>query len=616
MMSTNIARIRRMIPALVGIVMFSFSATSSRAQKAATENASPAARPSGTIRGHIVNQAGENMNGAVAWALPIGVIAQSRGTSVDGNGNFEFEGLEAGVYNVTAYVPGFVTEPPLSPDESRRYYHIGDSINLSLIKGGVITGTVTTATNAPVVAAAVRAFRLRDANGQPDPGALQPRERPTDDRGVYRFYGLPPGTYVVSVGGAGRFYGGMGAGAYDNDVPTYAPSATRDTAMEIVVGSGEEVTADIQYRGDQGQLISGTLAGLTQSSSQSMGMGMATGTVMLTDVRTRTVLMLAPSSSLNNNSFAFYGVSDGEYEIVAQQTLQSRETMMSVPRRVKVQGADVTGINLSLAPMASITGRLVLESSPPADCTRRRATAAQETLIIARRIKQGAKPSAAKTTKTETTNEVPFSLMTQSADGVPNVKGDFVVRNLYSGSYRIDPQLPSAGWYLRSIAMGAQAIPTKSSDPNVPRDGITLKSGERASSLTVTITEGAAALRGRISVGEGQSVPRGLRVYLVPTEREAAENVLRFFDSAASETDASFAIGNIAPGRYWIIARPADDGDPKKVKPIRQDSALRAKVLREGEAAKKEIWFKPCERAADYDLPYSLPAPLPSSPKP
>ena len=142
MMSTNNPRIRRMVLALVGIVMFFFSATSSRAQKATTENPSPAVRPSGTIRGHVVNQAGEKINGAIAWAFPIGVIAQSRGASVDGNGNFEFDGLEAGVYNVTASVPGFVSEPPTSPDESRRYYHIGDSINLTLIKGGVITGTV------------------------------------------------------------------------------------------------------------------------------------------------------------------------------------------------------------------------------------------------------------------------------------------------------------------------------------------------------------------------------------------------------------------------------------------------------------------------------------------
>jgi hypothetical protein len=94
----------------------------------------------------------------------------------------------------------------------------------------------------------------------------------------------------------------------------------------------------------------------------------------------------------------------------------------------------------------------------------------------------------------------------------------------------------------------------------------------------------------------------------VPTEPEQAENVLHFFESAV-ETDASFAITNIAPGHYWIIARSADDGDPAKVKPIRQESALRARVLHEAGALKKEIAFKPCERLADFDLPYSTSSP-------
>jgi hypothetical protein len=93
---------------------------------------------------------------------------------------------------------------------------------------------------------------------------------------------------------------------------------------------------------------------------------------------------------------------------------------------------------------------------------------------------------------------------------------------------------------------------------------------------------------------------------------KAADNVLRFFDAAA-KSDTGFAIGNVAPGRYSIIARSADDGDPAKVKPIRQDSALRAKVLHEAEASKKEIQFKPCEQTNDYDLPYSLPVPPKSS---
>ncbi len=599
-------RIGRIIVALVGVALL--SATVSRAQKAVPEKMPPAP-PENTISGRIVIQGGEAASGATALAFPIGIVAQPRSTAVVSSGSFKLDGLEAGVYSVSALLPGFVSPPPTSPEESRRYYHTGDSVTLALIKGGVITGTVTNSTNGPVVAASVRAFRVKDVNGQPEPAMVQFRERQTDDRGVYRFYGLPPGTYVISAGGQGRMYGGIYSGAYDNDVPTYAPSSTRDTAMQVLVQSGEEIIADIQYRGEPGQVISGTLAGLTQSTSPAMGM--ATGTVTLTDVRSHAVLMSVGSSSLSNNSFAFYGVPDGEYELLAQQYLPSRDMLISDPRRVKVQGANVTGINLSLAPLGSIAGRLVLESNPPADCVKRHALASQETVIVASRLKQETKPAGGKTAKTETPAELPLSFtVNQRIDGVPDAKGDFTLRNMAAGLYRIESELPGPGWYLRSIVMGPQTIPTKPSDPNIPRDGIALKSGERVSALIVTIAEGAASLRGRVSVAEGQALPSGLRVYLAPAEREGADNVLRFFEARA-DGDGGFVMGNIAPGRYWIIARLDDEGDPTKVQPVRRDSVLRVKVLREAEGLKKEISFKPCERTVDYDLRYLLAASQP-----
>ena len=55
-----------------------------------------------------------------------------------------------------------------------------------MLKGGVITGTVTSATGSPLVQAGVRAILIRDANGKPPTGPRFPAERPTDDRGVYR----------------------------------------------------------------------------------------------------------------------------------------------------------------------------------------------------------------------------------------------------------------------------------------------------------------------------------------------------------------------------------------------------------------------------------------------
>jgi len=584
--------------ALVAVLLFFASAA--RAQNAAPEK-TPAASQSGVITGNLVVSGSDSPAGATAMAYLIGTPTQGRSKPVDSGGNFRFDGLEAGVYSVSAYLPGFVSSPPASPEESRRLYHPGDSVSLNLIKGGVVTGTVTTGTNGPVVAAAVRAIRIKDLNGQPEPLVIQVRERQTDDRGVYRFYGLPPGVYLISAGGQSSSYGGNLPGAYDNDVPTYAPSSTRDTAMAAMVRSGEEIIADIQYHGDSGQVISGTLAGLVQPA---MGFGTPSGTVILIDVRNHAMLASVGASSYSNNGFAFNGVPDGEYELFAQQFLPSRDILRSEPRRVKVQGASISGINLTVAPLGSIAGHLVLESNPPADCVTRRATASLETLIVARRLKQEAKPSAGKPGSPENSAEIPLSnTMNLRLDSVPDVKGDFLLRNLNAGLYRIDSDLPSAGWYLRSIVIGTQPTPGKSSAPNVPRDGVTLKSGERVTGLTITITEGAAGLRGRLSVAEGQSLPTGLRIYLAPAERESRDDVLRFFEARA-DGDGRFALDNIAPGRYWIIARPDDESDPAKVKPIRQDSALRTRVLRRAEELKKEISLKPCERSSDFDFPY------------
>ena len=138
-------------------------------------------------------------------------------------------------------------------------------------------------------------------------------------------------------------------------------------------------------------------------------------------------------------------------------------------------------------------------------------------------------------------------------------------QNLTPGAYRLETYLPGSGWYIRQIARGPAEQKTKlerAGTSNIARDGITLKSGDRLSGITVTITEGGAGLRGRIIAAEGQQAPQNIRVYLVPTEPEAVKNLLRFFEARA-ENDGTFAIGNIAPGRYWIIARPAEENDPR-----------------------------------------------------
>ncbi len=614
-----LGKLKRMIVLATSVALGLLLATNSKAQQPANENAQPSSPSNSVISGRVVDSSGQPLTSAIAYATAIGSRVPPRGAVMDADGAFKLEGLEAGVYSVWAAAPGFVTESPfVAPDAPRRYFRPGDSVTISLVKGGVITGTVTTFTGQPVVAVVVRALRVRDAEGQPVEGVTQPRERQTDDRGIYRIYGLPPGAYVVSAGGPGQFYSGI-PGPYDVDVATYAPSSTRDTALEIGVRSGEEALGvNIQYRGEAGHAISGAVTGGLQNQP-AMQAAFYGASVVLTAVQSRTTLMFASASSYSGYTFEFYGIPDGEYELTAQRSLPSGEATAAEPRRINVRGADVTGIALALVPLSSIVGQVIVESHPELNCAKRRATALRETLITARRDPKPETKSAENPKEkigANPENKLPISLSNTSAEALPGEKGEFTLRGLRSGSYRVESHLPGSGWFVRSIMIGSpppNATATRRPDSNIPRDGIILKSGERVSGLTVTITEGAARFRGRLTVAEGQTLPTNLRVYLIPAEKESAENVLSFFEARA-DTDGSFAVANIAPGRYRIIERAVDSSDPATAKPIRQDSALRSQVLKEAEKTRNEIQLQPCQRIVDYEMRYP-PAAVETKPK-
>ena len=108
-----------------------------------------------------------------------------------------------GKYRITNVTPGTYEVIPASPayvaTEGRKSLIVGknetvENIDIALERGGVITGKVTDADGHPVIeetvyVAATKAQRLPYF-----------REVRTDDRGIYRAYGVPPGGYKVSAG--------------------------------------------------------------------------------------------------------------------------------------------------------------------------------------------------------------------------------------------------------------------------------------------------------------------------------------------------------------------------------------------------------------------------------
>src|SRR5262249_16497265 len=331
---------------------------------AATANPSPGStKPAQTtvgarksaISGSVVDQSGQPLANASVYLRTASSGGPNRTEWTDDDGKFQFSGLLPGVFAISARVPTHYLD---SADDQPVYVRAGASIKLRMIKGGIITGKVTNLSGEPLISATVKPTRIRDQEGKTASGGPGMREFVTDDRGVYRIYGLPPGSYVVSVGGSRGFQ----QKPYDVNAPTYYPSSTRDTASEVVVRDGQETAGmDIKYRDEPGYRVSGTVAGIPGSP----GPGYAGTGISLTNVKSGSIESYTSVQNYDaNKGFIFYGVPDGVYDLTASRTGGREDGLGSSPQRITVKGSDVTGVQLSLAPLGKITGQLVLDPVP------------------------------------------------------------------------------------------------------------------------------------------------------------------------------------------------------------------------------------------------------------
>ncbi|MDX6386182.1 MAG: hypothetical protein QOK48_3755 [Blastocatellia bacterium] len=543
----------------------------------------------GAISGRIVNESGQGLANVLVTLRAFGSSGEGRTTTTDAEGSFRLSGLKPVLYVITTYLPAYITAPRDPDSAPLGYLRVGDTVRLELVKGGVITGTVTTPTGGPVVVVPVSAQMIRDGNGQPSRYGFPARTVTTDDRGVYRIYGLLPGTYIVSAGGVEY---GSSSSAFRDEAPTFAPSSTRDTAAEVTIHSGEEAAnVDVRYRGEPGHRVSGVVpsAPADQSSMVVVVLNPITNGVS----QTGSITYQSPG----DRGFSFSGVADGDYYLTARVSPGADGLLISEPRRIKVRGADIAGIELSVKPLGSIFGHVTLEDSAASDCQGKRRPVFTETIVTPWHNE-----------KTEV-REQPQFVWSLSGPKLLDKQGQFVMLNLWGGQYRFNIRSVARYWYLKSMLIPLAEATTKGNTPARPTDAmrnwINLKSGERLSGLTIILAAGAASIRGSVDLGEGQKLPVRLFIYLVPAERESAEDVVRFFGVMVLP-DRSFEVSNLPPGRYWVLARAAGENDLNVLAKLRlpDETDLRAKLRQEAEAGKLQTEFKPCQNVTDFHLPF------------
>lgn len=557
----------------------------------------------GSITGKIVTEDGAPMSGVTVMlgALTSNPAQRSLKTAVaDEEGNFQFANLPPRTYSISVMESRGYVQPPRPANAPQPVYRLGDNAIIRLTRGGVITGRVTYANGDPMIAVYVTAIRVRDASGNPIRQQTNSRSRLTDDRGVYRLYGLQSGTYIVAANHSGASFYGLQS-PFDGDAPTYYPSATRDTAAEVNVTAGAETSGiDIRHRGDRGHVVSGKVIGGAESA------GTVTYMANITLLGYPSGILTGASAArldVGENGFVFLGIPDGEYELYADRgSADGDDSSRSEPRRVTVTGGDVTGLELKLLPMASITGRVVIEPAPNV-CDPKAKSDLEE---IALRPRREEKPS-----------DSPSMLRAFQMTFTANEKGEFKLNMLSPARYRIELNLANENWFVKSITGAGgppAATPTKPSAAaakpaganDLARFGVALKPGEKLTGVTGAIADGAVGLRGKVvAAKEGAKLPSRLRAHLIPWETTSADDVLRYGETLIA-SDGAFAFANFAPGKYRLLARAIPDGEPadRLPQPAAWDSAERAKLRKEAEAAKNEIELKACQRVKDHLLRY------------
>jgi hypothetical protein len=343
-------------------------------------------------------------------------------TAITGDdGAFMFDRLPAGRYTVGAIKYGYVAmsygaRRPARPGTALELKNAeARTITIRVPRGGVITGTVTTADGQPAAGIAVNAltFRYLAESGERRMMPAGLATGPTDDRGVYRIFGLPAGEYVI--GTQMRLAGSGGgalvtlsdaeirraladvraAGSARQPVPSTAPSPSAAVTPEarrtvsfspvyypgttvaanartVTVGAAEEragIDFQIQYWPTttlEGRLFSAGAAGLRTfinlvSDSQTFAGGNVGGTLAGLDGR-----------------FTFRGVTPGPYTVFARTLSAPPRPGAGAPADsaalwastdIVVDGQDVIDVPLTLQPGLTISGRVAFEGArqPPPD---------------------------------------------------------------------------------------------------------------------------------------------------------------------------------------------------------------------------------------------------------
>src|SRR5580704_18624671 len=271
------------------------------------------------------------------------------------DGGYTFNELTAGSYLIRPFAPAFAEPPATTPSGMETIaVEAGESvdgIDLALSRGAIVTGRVTRTDGRPAVEIPVGA-RLTDQSGKAQEVGAGRFPPETDDRGIYRIYGLNPGRYTVCAQPHEN-----AASSYLEDV--FYSSSDKSGPATITLGTGEEIgNIDITLGNRKASYEA------TGQAIDDAGNPVADAVYFHNKLSNDQSISFAYGSNDRtdrNGRFRLQGLANGRHQVSLVSDAQSG--VYSDPTQFEVKDQDVSGIQIHAHTGASISGVAVIEGN-------------------------------------------------------------------------------------------------------------------------------------------------------------------------------------------------------------------------------------------------------------
>lgn len=460
----------------------------------------------------------------------------------DGEGHFLLTNVPPGRYQIVPYAPAFIVQgltqsyPPGRP----LLLLAGDEVkdmDFRIEHGGVITGRVTDSGGAPIIGEPVQIAPVEITNNmQQSRTSFDQRDQMTDDRGVYRIYGLQPGRYRVSVGQSGEGTGAISFGRRRIFQRTYHPDVTEQTQARVVEvkAGGEAENVDITLGkplktfkasgrfviAETGEPVPNLTYGLGTLDSAGRRMG-AFGTGQTSNAR---------------GEFQTEGLAPGSYAVF---NLPGQETteFYTEPAPFVIVDADVTGLVVKVKRGASVSGVVQIEGVSD------RALAAR--LLSQVRVLGWVD---SRSQLSPSFSQRPIST---------NPDGSFRIGGLRAGKFRLG--------YTGENIKGLNLSRVELNGANVT-NGVDVADGAQVTGVRMVLTFGTAAITGQTSFVNGTPQP-GSRV-IAQLRRPGPQTAGEFIRTVEVDARGYFRIEGLPAGEYEITVRVFGAGRMHRSEPV------------------------------------------------